>query len=81
MARPYRLLGISAFVSLTGSVCLLRLSFAMHSFWPIIPGVYVLAYFVGVHSASMTAVAAVNGILLSFLTAGLLSLWWRRPSR
>jgi hypothetical protein len=76
-----RSVGLGAIVGVILSVALLGLSFLTHSIWLIFPGVYAVAWVVGIHNASMFAVAVVNSILLWILATSFLTLYQRRSGR
>lgn len=67
-----RILAASAIAGATSAAGLAAVSFATHSIWPIFPGVYVVASFVGIHNTSVVAASTVNGIVLFVLFAVIL---------
>ena len=78
MTSKIRLIGLGAIVSVAVSTALLALSFVTHSIWPIIPGVYAVAWVVGIHNASILGSTLVNTILLWILVTSALALYrWR----
>ena len=80
-ASKTRLIVLGAILGATVSCALLAVSVVTHSIWPIIPGIYAVAAVVGIHNASIFAVAVVNAILLWILAAGFLMLYRRRSGR
>src|SRR5258708_37507300 len=81
MTAKMRLITASALVAAVLSAALLAVSFVMHSIWPIMPGVYIVASVVGIHFRGTGLVAAelVNAILIWNGTACCLALYRRRP--
>jgi hypothetical protein len=81
MTAKMRLITASAFVAAVLSAALLAVSFVMHSIWPIMPGVYIVASVVGIHfgGTALVAAALVSAILIWIGTAGFLALYRRRP--
>jgi hypothetical protein len=81
MTLKMRLIAVSALVGVVLSAALMALSFVTHSIWPIVPGVYIVASAVGIHSASMVAAALVNAFLIWIAAIGFMALYGWKSNR
>jgi hypothetical protein len=81
MTLKMRLIAVSALVGVVLSAALMALSFVMHSIWPIVPGVYIVASAVGIPNASMVAAALVNALLIWIAAIGFMALYGWKSNR